>query len=61
MDFKVAAYNIQSTRPPTNEWTFGGYVLPLLNSTSMLSKGRLKRQEDGSFADSDLANALHDA
>ncbi|KAJ2921961.1 hypothetical protein H1R20_g15135, partial [Candolleomyces eurysporus] len=23
MDFKIAAYKIQSTRPPTNEWTFG--------------------------------------
>ncbi|RXW18706.1 hypothetical protein EST38_g7146 [Candolleomyces aberdarensis] len=45
MDFKMAAYKIQSTRPPTNEWTFGG----------------LKRQEDGSFADGDLANILHNA
>ncbi|KAJ2936955.1 hypothetical protein H1R20_g146, partial [Candolleomyces eurysporus] len=45
MDFKIAAYNIQSNRPPTNEWTFGV----------------LKRQEDGSFADGDLANILHNA
>ncbi|KAL0953741.1 hypothetical protein HGRIS_004930 [Hohenbuehelia grisea] len=44
-DFKAAARKIQAERPDIEHWTFGG----------------LKRKEDGSFRDEDLAQILHNA
>ncbi|KAF5328311.1 hypothetical protein D9611_014635 [Ephemerocybe angulata] len=44
-DFKMAAYKVQQTQKEPTSWTFGG----------------LKRQEDGSFSDAELANFLHNA
>ncbi|TFK65591.1 linoleate diol synthase [Pluteus cervinus] len=44
-DFKMAARKIQAMQPDIHHWTFGN----------------LKRQEDGSFRDEDLANILHNA
>ncbi|EJD07240.1 linoleate diol synthase [Fomitiporia mediterranea MF3/22] len=44
-DFQVAAAKAQQLQPDCEHWTFGG----------------LKRQEDGRFADADLARILQDA
>ncbi|KAJ7504371.1 linoleate diol synthase [Mycena galericulata] len=44
-DFKAAAYKVQSMEPDITHWTFG----------------RLKRQDDRTFKDEDLANILHNA
>ncbi|KAJ8521263.1 hypothetical protein ONZ45_g2030 [Pleurotus djamor] len=44
-DFKAAARQIQAQQPDINHWTFG----------------HLKRQEDGTFRDEDLARILHEA
>ncbi|KAJ7890508.1 linoleate diol synthase [Mycena olivaceomarginata] len=44
-DFKAAASKLQAMQPDITHWTFGD----------------LKRQEDGSFADADLASILHNA
>ncbi|KAF8966303.1 linoleate diol synthase [Flammula alnicola] len=44
-DFKVAAYKVQQTLPPTTQWQIGN----------------LQRTADGSFKDDDLANILHNA
>ncbi|ESK84894.1 heme peroxidase [Moniliophthora roreri MCA 2997] len=44
-DFKAAAKKVQAMTPDIQHWTFGG----------------LQRQEDGTFRDEDLANALKNA
>ncbi|KAF9530418.1 linoleate diol synthase [Crepidotus variabilis] len=44
-DFKMAAMKIARTQPDITHWTFGG----------------IKREEDGSFRDQDLANIVHNA
>ncbi|CAK5283072.1 unnamed protein product [Mycena citricolor] len=44
-DFKAAAYKVQKMQPDIQHWTFG----------------RLERQANGTFKDSDLAGILHNA